>query len=115
LNEKDFGELLDPFNGLQDLENKLIRTPLDPDITFSDDPLRMMRGIRFAAQLGFEIEERSFESIAKNAERIRIISGERIVDELNKILLTDKPSIGFLLLYKAGLLDLILPELTALN
>ncbi len=115
LNEKDFGELLDPFNGLRDLENKVIRTPLDPDITFSDDPLRMMRGIRFAAQLGFEIEQKSFESLAKNAERIKIISGERIVDELNKILETDKPSVGFLLLYNAGLLDLILPELTALN
>ncbi|HEY4628273.1 MAG TPA: HD domain-containing protein [Flavobacterium sp.] len=115
LNEQNFGELSDPFNGLEDLKNKIIRTPLDPDITFSDDPLRMLRGIRFANQLGFDIEENSLKSIAKNAERIKIISGERIVDELNKILLTDKPSIGFLLLFKTGLLDIILPELTALN
>ena len=115
LNNENFGELSDPFNGLADLENKVIKTPLDPDITFSDDPLRMLRGIRFANQLGFEIEENSLKSIAKNAERIKIISGERIVDELNKILLTDKPSIGFLLLFKTGLLDIILPELTALN
>jgi putative nucleotidyltransferase with HDIG domain len=115
LNQKNFGELSDPFNGLEDLKNKIIKTPLDPDITFSDDPLRMLRGIRFANQLGFEIEEKSLQSITKNAERIKIISGERIVDELNKILSTDKPSIGFLLLYKTGLLDIILPELTALN
>ena len=115
LNNENFGELSDPFNGLADLENKVIKTPLDPDITFSDDPLRMLRGIRFANQLGFEIEENSLKSIAKNAERIKIISGERIVDELNKILLTDKPSIGFMLLFKTGLLDIILPELTALN
>ena len=115
LNEKNFGELSDPFNGLEDLKNKIIRTPLDPDITFSDDPLRMLRGIRFANQLGFDIEENSFQSITKNAERIKIISGERIVDELNKILSTDQPSIGFLHLFKTGLLDIILPELTALN
>ena len=115
LNQKNFGELSDPFNGLNDLKNKIIKTPLDPDITFSDDPLRMLRGIRFANQLGFEIEENSLQSIKKNADRINIISGERIVDELNKILSTDKPSIGFLLLYKTGLLDIILPELTALN
>ena len=115
LNKTNFGELSDPFNGLEDLKNKIIKTPLDPDITFSDDPLRMLRGIRFATQLGFEIEENSLQSIKKNAERIKIITGERIVDELNKILSTDKPSIGFLLLYKTGLLDLILPELTALN
>lgn len=115
LNSKNFGELSDPFNGLEDLKNKIIRTPLDPDITFSDDPLRMLRGIRFANQLGFEIEENSLNSMTKNAERIKIISGERIVDELNKILSTDKPSIGFLLLFKSGLLDIILPELTALN
>ncbi|QBN20208.1 CCA tRNA nucleotidyltransferase [Flavobacterium nackdongense] len=115
LNKDNFGELSDPFNGLDDLKNKIIKTPLDPDITFSDDPLRMLRGIRFATQLGFEIEEASFQSITKNAERIKIISGERIVDELNKILSTDKPSVGFLLLYKTGLLDIILPELTALN
>lgn len=115
LNTANFGELSDPFNGLEDLKNKIIRTPLDPDITFSDDPLRMLRGIRFANQLGFEIEENSLNSITKNAERIKIISGERIVDELNKILSTDKPSVGFLLLFKTGLLDIILPELTALN
>ena len=115
LNKRNFGELSDPFGGLLDLDNKIIKTPLNPDITFSDDPLRMLRAIRFANQLGFEIEANSLESITKNAERIHIISGERIVDELNKILETKKPSIGFLLLYKTGLLDLILPELTALN
>ncbi len=115
LNKGNFGELSDPFNGLEDLKNKIIRTPLDPDITFSDDPLRMLRGIRFATQLGFEIEGESLQSITKNAERIKIISGERIVDELNKILSTEKPSNGFLLLYKTGLLVIILPELTALN
>lgn len=115
LNESNFGELLDPFDGLKDIENKILKTPLDPDITFSDDPLRMMRAIRFATQLNFEIEENSLQSISKNAERIQIISGERIVDELNKILSTDKPSIGFLHLYKTGLLDILIPELTALN
>ncbi len=115
LNKDTFGDLSDPFDGLTDLENKIIKTPLDPDITFSDDPLRMLRAIRFANQLGFEIEENSLKSITKNAERINIISGERIVDELNKILSTDKPSIGFLLLFQTGLLDIILPELTALN
>ncbi|WP_426091360.1 CCA tRNA nucleotidyltransferase [Flavobacterium sp. DSR3-2] len=115
LNAKNFGELSDPFNGLEDLKHKIIRTPLDPDITFSDDPLRMLRGIRFANQLGFEIEGNSLNSLTKNADRIKIISGERIVDELNKILSTDKPSVGFLLLFKTGLLDIILPELTALN
>ena len=115
LNSVDFGDLLDPFNGVADLENKLLKTPLNPDITFSDDPLRMMRAIRFATQLNFEIESESLTSIAKNKERINIISGERIVDELNKILSSEKPSIGFLHLYQSGLLDLILPELTALN
>mgnify|MGYP000157841315 FL=1 len=115
LNPNTFGDLVDPFNGVNDLENKIIKTPLDPDITYSDDPLRMMRAIRFATQLNFEIEENSLNSITKNVERIKIISGERIVDELNKILSTEKPSIGFLLLYKTGLLDIILPELTALN
>lgn len=115
LNEKNYGDLIDPFHGLEDLENKIIRTPLDADITFSDDPLRMMRAIRFATQLNFTIEEKSLASISKNCERINIISGERIVDELNKILSTKKPSIGFILLYQTGLLELILPELTALN
>ena len=115
LNPSNFGELLDPFAGISDLESKTIKTPLDPDITFSDDPLRMLRGIRFATQLGFKIHPESFASITKNAGRIKIISGERIVEELNKILLTEKPSLGFLLLYKTGLLELILPELTALN
>lgn len=115
LNESNFGDLVDPFNGVQDLENKIIRTPLNPDITYSDDPLRMMRAVRFATQLQFEIEKDSLDAITRNAERIKIISGERIVDELNKILATPKPSIGFLLLHKTGLLDIILPELTALN
>ena len=115
LNKDNYGELIDPFKGILDLENKIIKTPLNPDITFSDDPLRMLRGIRFAAQLNFKIDENSLSSITKNAERIKIISGERIVEELNKILLTEKPSVGFLLLYKTGLLDIILPELTALN
>ena len=115
LNQENFGDLLDPFNGLDDLKNKIIRTPLDADITYSDDPLRMMRAIRFASQLHFEIEEKSLEAISRNKDRINIISGERIVEELHKILLSEKPSVGFLLLYKTGLLDIILPELTALN
>ncbi|WCM42779.1 CCA tRNA nucleotidyltransferase [Flavobacterium sp. CBA20B-1] len=115
LNEDHFGDLVDPFDGMIDLQNQIIRTPLDPDITYSDDPLRMMRAIRFATQLHFTIEEQSLDAIAKNADRIKIISGERIVEELHKILMTEKPSTGFLLLYKTGLLDLILPELTALN
>ena len=115
LSEATFGQLIDPFNGVSDLANKIIRTPLDPDITYSDDPLRMMRAIRFATQLDFIIDQASIESITKNAHRLEIISGERIVDELNKILLASKPSKGFLLLYKTGLLHLILPELIALN
>lgn len=115
LNEATFGALVDPFNGLADMENKTIKTPLNPDITYSDDPLRMMRAIRFASQLNFEIEAESLASITKNKDRISIISGERIVDELNKILMSDVPSVGFLLLYQTGLLDIILPELTALN
>ncbi|MHC5309198.1 CCA tRNA nucleotidyltransferase [Myroides sp. LJL116] len=115
LNKENFGHLLDPFDGQKDLENKIIRTPLDPDITYSDDPLRMMRAIRFATQLNFRIEEESLEAITRNHSRLEIISGERIVEELNKILQTPTPSIGFLLLYKTGLLHLILPELVALN
>ncbi|OCB78718.1 CCA tRNA nucleotidyltransferase [Flavobacterium crassostreae] len=115
LNPDNYGELLDPFDGLKDIKNKILKTPLDPDITYSDDPLRMMRAIRFATQLNFEIETNSLQSITKNADRIQIISGERIVEELNKILSTPKPSIGFLLLYQTGLLEILLPELTALN
>ena len=115
LNKNNYGDLNDPFDGLTDLKNKIIRTPLEADITFSDDPLRMMRAIRFATQLNFTIEEKSLEAISGNKDRISIISGERIVDELNKILTTEKPSIGFIHLYQTGLLDLILPELTALN
>ena len=115
LNNDNYGDLIDPFTGIADLESKTIKTPLNPDITYSDDPLRMLRAIRFATQLQFEIETESLNAISKNKDRIKIISGERIVDELNKILSTDKPSIGFLLLYKTGLLDYILPELTALN
>jgi tRNA nucleotidyltransferase (CCA-adding enzyme) len=115
LNELNYGNLVDPFNGMDDLSTKTIRTPLDAAITFSDDPLRMMRAIRFATQLDFKIEQQALDSITKNCERISIISGERIVDELNKILSTAKPSVGFILLYQTGLLDLILPELTALN
>ena len=115
LNKDRFGELVDPFGGLTDMENGIIRTPLDPDITFSDDPLRMMRAIRFATQLGFEIEEETFRAIERNKERIGIISGERIIDEMNKMMKTRKPSVGFLLLEKSGLLALIFPELQAMK
>ncbi len=115
LNESTFGELEDPFNGIQDLENKIIRTPLDPDITYSDDPLRMLRAIRFATQLDFTIEGKSLAAITKNASRIKIITEERIVTELNKILLSKVPSKGFSLLHKTGLLPFILPELIALQ
>ncbi len=115
LNEDNFGELIDPFNGVEDLNNKIIRTPLDPDITYSDDPLRMMRAIRFATQLHFNIEEESFNSIKRNAERIKIISMERVNEELNKILLSKKPSIGFKLLDASGLLKIIFPQLAALK
>ncbi|QNM86057.1 HD domain-containing protein [Polaribacter pectinis] len=115
LNEDSFGELLDPFEGIEDLESKIIRTPLEPDITYSDDPLRMMRAIRFATQLNFKIEENSLSAISKNAARLKIITRERIVDELNKIMSSVKPSIGFLLLEKTNLLKQILPELIALK
>lgn len=115
LNKENFGKLLDPFDGLEDLEKKLLRTPLDPDITYSDDPLRMMRAIRFATQLDFQIENESLLAISRNAERIKIISKERIVEELHKILLSEKPSRGFALLRKTDLLSYILPELTALQ
>jgi len=111
LNKNRFGELVDPFGGIQDIENKILRTPLEPGITFSDDPLRMMRAIRFASQLGFTIEEKTLEAIAQNKKRISIISKERIGEELNKIILSSKPSIGFKLLDKTGLLELIFPEL----
>ena len=115
LSEENFGDLLDPFNGIRDLENKIIRTPLNPDITYSDDPLRMMRAIRFATQLNFNIEEKSLKAITKNSHRIEIITKERIVVEINKILESKIPSVGFLLLEQTGLLDYILPELTALK
>lgn len=115
LNKDTFGELIDPFSGVEDLDNKIIRTPLDPDITYSDDPLRMLRAIRFATQLNFNIEEKSLQAIAENKERLKIISYERIAEELNKILASIKPSIGLKLLYETGLLALILPELVALQ
>lgn len=115
LNKARFGELVDPFNGLGDMEDGIICTPLDPDITFSDDPLRMMRCVRFATQLNFRIEDETFDALARNANRIKIISGERIVDELNKIMKTQHPSRGFVDLYRCGLLPLIIPELTALD
>jgi len=115
LAEENFGELVDPFNGVEDLNNKIIRTPLNPDITYSDDPLRMMRAIRFASQLNFTIEDESLKAIERNKERIKIITGERIVDELNKILMSPVPSLGFKLLHQTGLLHIILPELTALQ
>ena len=115
LNAAQFGKLLDPFDGVSDLKKGILRTPLDPDITYSDDPLRMLRAIRFANQLDFEIEQESFDSIIKNNKRIDILSKERIVEELNKILACPKPSTGFLLLEKTGLLARILPELIALK
>lgn len=115
LNPGNYGQLIDPFNGLQDLENKTLKTPLEPDVTYSDDPLRMMRAIRFAAQLNFEIEENSFHSIIENAHRIDIVSKERVMDEFQKIMETPKPSIGLKLLDDAGLLVYILPELVALK
>ena len=115
LNKDDFGTLVDPFGGLQDLEIKLIRTPLNPDITYSDDPLRMMRAIRFATQLNFDIEKESLQAIERNSERIQIISKERIIDELNKIILSPVPSVGFKHLFHTGLLKLIFPEMVALH
>jgi putative nucleotidyltransferase with HDIG domain len=115
LNKETFGKLLDPFNGVQDLEDKIIRTPLNPDITFSDDPLRMMRCIRFATQLGFSIEEVTYLALSKNAERINIVSKERINDELNKIILAPRPSIGFKHLFDTGILHIIFPELVSLQ
>lgn len=115
LNKARFGELVDPFDGLADLEDGIIRTPLDPDITFSDDPLRMLRCVRFAAQLNFFIEDETFDALTRNADRIQIISGERIQEELNKIMMTAAPSKGFVDLYRCGLLPRLLPELTALD
>jgi len=115
INKETFGKLLDPFGGTEDLKNKIIKTPLDPDTTFSDDPLRMMRAIRFATQLNFSIEEKTLKSIRENAERIRIVSQERIVTELNKIIMCMHPSKGFILLEKSGLLSIIFPELDNLK
>ena len=115
LNKNNYGELVDPFNGVNDIELQTIQTPLDPDITFSDDPLRMMRAIRFATQLNFNIKQETFDSIAKNASRINIISQERITDELNKIMMSEKPSIGWDLLSKSGLLQIIFPQMMALH
>ena len=115
LNKTRFGELVDPFNGLADLEDGIIATPLDPEITFSDDPLRMMRCIRFATQLNFQIEDVTFEALQRMADRIKIVSGERIKDELNKIIMAPHPSIGFEYLQRSGLLQIILPELSALD
>lgn len=115
LNGARFGELVDPFDGLADLEDGIIRTPLDPDITFSDDPLRMLRCVRFAAQLNFFIEDETFDALTRNADRIKIISGERVQEELNKIMMTATPSKGLVELYRCGLLPRLLPELTALD
>lgn len=115
LNRERFGELVDPFDGVWDMEDRLIRTPLDPDITFSDDPLRMMRCVRFATQLNFYIDDETFEALERNKERIKIISRERIADELNKIMMTRTPSKGFVELQRCGLLPLIFPELAAME
>ena len=115
LNKSRFGELVDPFNGIADLEDGIIATPLDPEITFSDDPLRMMRCVRFATQLNFEIEPETFEALTRMADRIKIVSGERIEVELNKIMMAPHPSIGFEYLQRSGLLQIILPELAALD
>lgn len=115
LQKENFGELVDPFGGLKDIESKIIRTPLTPDITYSDDPLRMMRAIRFASQLNFVIEQNSFQSICKNAERINIVSKERIADELNKIILSPVPSVGFKLMFDSKLLHVIFPDMVKLQ
>jgi putative nucleotidyltransferase with HDIG domain len=115
LNKENFGQLIDPFNGLKDIENRILQTPLEPEQTFSDDPLRMMRAIRFATQLNFTIAPKTFEAIVKMADRIKIVSQERITDELNKIMLSTKPSIGWDLLSKSGLLQIIFPQMMALH
>ena len=115
LNKENFGELIDPFNGMEDMEQKILRTPLEPVQTYSDDPLRMMRAIRFASTLGFSIEQKSLEAIEKEAKRIEIITVERIMVEFNKIMLSEKPSAGLEIMKKTGLLDIVLPELTALE
>lgn len=115
LQAEDFGELVDPFGGVKDIESMIIRTPLDPDITYSDDPLRMMRAIRFATQLKFHIEEESFDAIKRNKERIKIVSMERITEEMNKMIQADRPSLGFKLLEKSGILDIIFPQFVALK
>ena len=115
LNADHFGELIDPFYGQEDMEDRIIRTPLDPDITFSDDPLRMMRCIRFATQLNFRIDEDTFDALCRNKERISIISGERIIDEINKIMMSPTPSVGFVEMERCGLLEIVFPELAALN
>jgi poly(A) polymerase len=115
LNSHNFGKLVDPFNGIEDLNRKIIRTPLNPDITFSDDPLRMMRAVRFSTQLDFEIEVETLQAISRNRERIKIVSAERISEELNKIILSPKPSIGFRIMEETGLLEIILPEFMKLK
>lgn len=115
LQKENYGTVIDPFGGLDDLKNKILRTPLDPDITYSDDPLRMMRAIRFATQLNFQIEEKSFKAISRNKGRIKIVSKERIITELNKIVEAKKPSLGFKLLFRSGLLKIIFPEMAALQ
>ncbi|MFN8245255.1 MAG: HD domain-containing protein, partial [Ferruginibacter sp.] len=114
LRQEDMGTLLDPFNGRQDMRDGIIRTPLAPDQTFSDDPLRMLRAVRFAAQLGYQIEEKTYDAIGRNAHRIKIVSAERISDEMNKMLMCAKPSIGFDLMYRSGLLQIIFPQMVAL-
>ena len=115
LNSKDYGQLIDPFNGLNDLKNKILKTPLDPNLTFSDDPLRMMRAIRFSSQLDFKIEKETLNAISKNADRIKIVAQERITEELNKIILSNRPSSGFKLLEETGLLKIIFPEFQLLK
>lgn len=115
LSKNNYGKLLDPFNGIQDIENRIIRTPLEPGITYSDDPLRMMRAIRFCSQLGFDIEDKSYQALFENKERIKIVSKERITDELNKIILSPLPSSGFNILFDSGILKLIFPEMAALQ